>query len=138
MILDILDANFLGKLLNSFDKEDSVVLKNYISVIVNDEKKTTSNIGTYLTKLNKSSSLNSKVSFNRLTTNDGVKNNIIDYSIKMYQEIDSSDSLLSLSKNLLKEEQNGKFYFLLPLGASLDGNVVATPVASDVTTNVNV
>lgn len=136
--IQLLASNNMKDLLNSFDKEDSVVLKNYISVIVNDEKKTTSNIGTYLTKLNKSSSLNSKVSFNRLTTNDGVKNNIIDYSIKMYQEIDSSDSLLSLSKNLLKEEQNGKFYFLLPLGASLDGNVVATPVASDVTTNVNV
>lgn len=136
--IELLASNHVKEILNSYTENDSIVLKNYAQVLVNDTVKSTSVMGTYLTKLNRTSTLTNKVTFNRLTTNEGVKNNIIDYDIKIYQEIDSSDTLLNLSKNLLKEEQSGKFYFLLPVGSALNGNVTATSLASDVTTKVNV
>lgn len=103
------------------------VVKNYTSSVINSSVVKTNSNGTYLTELELDSNLTYSSTVGTPTTDiSGIKLNVIDYVIEENENIGYVASLETLAKSLLTEQKHGVFYILLPIGATLNGNVTAT------------
>lgn len=95
-----------------------LVLKNRSFVKCNDSV-TNESTGTYLTEL-ESNTYSDIVSVVNDKENDSNSISITSY---VYEQINYNDNSLEIAKEVINEQSAATFYLLLPVGATLDGNI---------------
>lgn len=127
MNIELLSStNVLNKITNLKENNQEIIIKNYVNTVVNNNILDSNSNGTYLTEIELDSDISYTSAIGTSTTDaSGIKINVIDYEIDVNENIGYTDSLATMAKSLLEDQSHGVFYFLLPTGATLNGNITA-------------
>ena len=119
---------------------NDVVLKNNVQLTIGNDVDSNKLVGTYLTSAYETSSFSGSISDvnDRITDVNGVKYDSITYSDYVYEQVDYTSGDSSEALEFLSIQDDVVFYELLPIGASLDGevNVKTYGNGDDVTASV--
>ncbi len=145
LYMGIVITSELSSSTNLIDKigtinQDSTVLKNNASLLLDDALDNTKAAGTYLTSLYETSSYYGSDSIvnDVYVDNDGTKYDSVTYKDYVYEQIDySSDGNGTDALDYFSQQNGGTIYELLPIGAILDGEVEVTTYNNDLPCNIN-
>lgn len=115
-----------SKISSLVENGSDVVLKNNVQLTIGDDVDSSKISGTYLTSAYETATYSGSISNvnDRVTDSNGVKYDSITYTDYIYEQVDYSAGDSSDALEFLSIQEDVVFYELLPIGASLDGEVV--------------